>query len=69
MAIVVKSNLNYGQIVFIKTDTHQDPRQVIGIEGTADGGLLIKLSMDGEVGWFYECEISIDKDVMLATSN
>jgi hypothetical protein len=69
MAIIVKCNLDFGQIVYVKTDISQDPRQVIGVQATADGGKLIKLSTDGEISWHYECEISEEKDILMATSN
>jgi hypothetical protein len=69
MAIIVKCNLDFGQIVYVKTDISQDPRQVIGVQATADGGKLIKLSTDGEISWHYECEISEEKDILMATSS
>ena len=65
MAIMIRCNFDYGQIVYVKTDINQDPRQIIGVQGTADGGLLIKLSTDGDVTWHYECELSEEKDMML----
>lgn len=65
MSIVVRCRFDYGQIVYIKTDVVQDPRQVIGVQGTADGGMLIKLSTDGNMSWHYECEISEEKDILL----
>jgi len=66
MGIVVRCRFDYGQIVYVKTDIEQDPRQVIGVQGTADGGMLIKLSTDGNVSWHYECEITEEKDILLA---
>jgi hypothetical protein len=69
MGIVVRCKYNYGQIVYIKTDTAQDPRQVIGVQGTADGGMLIRVTIDGESSWHYECELSDEKDIMLAMNN
>jgi N-formylglutamate amidohydrolase len=69
MGVTVRCKFNYGQVVYVKTDINQDPRQVIGVQGTADGGMLIKLTIDGDASWHYECEISEEKDVMLAMSN
>ena len=69
MAIIVRSKFDYGQVVYIKTDINQDPRQIIGVQGTADGGLLLKLTIDGDMSWHYECEISEENDVVLAMSN
>jgi hypothetical protein len=65
MSIVVRCRFDYGQIVYVKTDVVQDPRQIVGIQGTADGGMLIKLSTDGNISWHYECEISDEKDILL----
>jgi len=69
MPILIRCNFDYGQIVYVKTDIAQDPRQVIGVQGTADGGMLIKLSTDGDITWHYECEISEDRDTVLAMTN
>ena len=69
MGIVIRCNYDYGQIVYVKTDISQDPRQIIGVQGTADGGMLIKLSTDGDITWHYECEISEEKDIVLAMNN
>lgn len=69
MGIVVRCKFDYGQVVYVKTDIDQDPRQVIGVQGTADGGMLIKLTIDGEPSWHYECEISEEKDIMLTMNN
>jgi hypothetical protein len=69
MAILIRCRFDFGQIVYVKTDIAQDPRQIIGVQGTADGGMLIKLSTDGDVTWHYECEISNDRNTVLAMSN
>lgn len=69
MGIIVRCKFDYGQVVYVKTDTAQDPRQVIGVQGTADGGMLIKLTIDGEASWHYECEITEEKDIMLTMNN
>jgi hypothetical protein len=69
MGIIVRCKFDYGQVVYVKTDTAQDPRQVIGVQGTADGGMLINLTIDGEASWHYECEITEEKDIMLTMNN
>jgi hypothetical protein len=69
MGIIVRCKLDFGQIVYVKTDINQDPRQVIGVQATADGGMLIKLTIDGDATWHYECEVSEEKDVMLSINN
>jgi hypothetical protein len=33
------------------------------------GGMLIKLTIDGDATWHYECEVSEEKDVMLSINN
>ena len=69
MGVTVRCKFNYGQVVYVKTDINQDPRQVIGVQGTADGGMLIKLTIDGDASWHYECEIIEEKDIMLTMNN
>lgn len=69
MGIIVRCKYNYGQIVYVKTDTAQDARQVTAVQGTADGGMLIRVTIDGESTWHYECELSDEKDIMMVTSN
>jgi N-formylglutamate amidohydrolase len=69
MGVTIRCKFNYGQIVYVKTDINQDPRQVIGVQGTADGGMLIKLTIDGDASWHYECEITEEKDIMLTMNN
>lgn len=69
MGILIRCRFDFGQIVYVRTDIAQDPRQIIGVQGTADGGMLIKLSTDGDISWHYECELSEEKDTLLAMSN
>jgi len=69
MSIRVTSNFDFGQIVYLRTDLDQVGRQVIGVQATADGGTLIKLTFDTDISWHYECEISEERDMILATSN
>jgi hypothetical protein len=69
MPIIVRCKYDYGQIVYVRTDVDQYPRQIIGVQGTADGGMLIKLSTDGDISWHYDCELSGEKDLMLSLNN
>lgn len=69
MPTIIRSKFDYGQIVYVKTDLQQDPRQVIGIQGTADGGMLVKLTIDGDVSWHYECELTEEKNTLLAINS
>ena len=69
MSIIIKSDLSYGQIVYLKTDIDQLPRQVVAIQGTADGGMLIKLVHELDISWHYRCEISTERDIVLTTTN
>jgi hypothetical protein len=62
MPILVKTKFNFGQIVYVKTDPDQYPRQITGIQGTPGDQPLIRLSQDGEHTWYYECEISLSRN-------
>ena len=66
MSITVRANYDFGQTVYLKTDPDQYPRQIIGVKATADGGMLIQLISETDVSYHYECELSEDKDVMMA---
>lgn len=54
-----------GQLVYVKTDTDQRPKMVIGIF-FQPGGVRYDLSPGG---WYYEIEMSETKDVLMATTN
>jgi hypothetical protein len=69
MATIIRSEFNFGQVVYLKTDTEQYPRQVIGVKGTADGGILIHLISETESSLHYECEISEEPDIMMSSKH
>lgn len=55
-------NFNIGQIVFLKTDINQDERLVIKIQLMPNKGVMYMLSLGETSEWFYDIEISEDKD-------
>ena len=69
MAILVRVDRDYGDIVYLKTDPDQYPRQVIGVKVGADGGVFIQVISETEVSYHYECELSDEKDIMMTTKN
>jgi len=65
MAITVRTQYDFGQIVYLKTDPDQYPRQIIAVKASADGGVLIQLISETDVSYHYECELADEKDVMM----
>ena len=66
--MTIHTMFDFGQIVYLKTDTEQLPRIVTAIQYGADAGLLYRLSQGDDATWCYEVEISSEKDILLATT-
>lgn len=66
--MIIQNNYELGEIVYLKTDPQQQPRQIVGIHVTIDGGLLYKCVAGLEVDLHFEVEFSREKDIVLATS-
>lgn len=54
-----------GQIVYLVTDQEQQRRIVTAYKVT-DKETIFELSMGETAGYFYEMEISCDKDILLS---
>jgi hypothetical protein len=66
--ITIYTAFDFGQIVYLKTDTQQLPRIVTSVQYGADLGLLYRLCQGEDSSWNYEIEISSEKDILLATT-
>ena len=66
--MVIENKFELGQLVYLKTDTDQNPRMIIGIS-VRQSGLLYELSFGSQSSWHYQMEISDEKDVLKATTN
>jgi hypothetical protein len=67
--IKVNNQYNFGDVVYLKTDTEQKPRIVVSIEIFSDGEHIYKLNQCNMASWHYEMELSTEKDVLLCTTN
>lgn len=51
---------DFGQIVYLKTDIEQLPRQVLAVKVGADNSINVMLTQGEEAGWHYLFEISTE---------
>ena len=63
-----KSELYIGQIVYLKTDPAQAERMVIGINISPDNSVTYCLVFETLESWHYLIEISLEKDIIKATT-
>ena len=66
--MTITSKFDFGQKVYLKTDTDQSVRIVTSFE-CRPTGIIYQLSCGSSHSWHYEFEISEEKDVMMATTN
>lgn len=66
--MVIENKFNFGDIVYLKTDSDQRPRIVtrfcVGITAMA-----YELYCGTQCSWHCDYEISTEKDVLLTTTN
>ena len=60
MMINVDIPFSFGQIVFLKTDIEQLPRQVIAVKISADNSVNVMLSQGEDIDWHFLVEISAE---------
>jgi hypothetical protein len=58
----------YGDVVYIKTDTEQNPGIIVGFSIYA-GHLYYVVSRNGEEAMFNDFELSKSKDILLTSTN
>jgi hypothetical protein len=58
----------YGDVVYVKTDTDQNPGIIVGISLYA-GHLYYIVSRNGEEELFNDFELSKSKDILLTSTN
>ena len=64
----IKTEYEFGETVFLKTDPDQMPRMVTAVQ-VNPYGTLYGLVMETQTSWHYEMEISRKRDVILTTNN
>lgn len=63
-----KAQFGIGDMVYLKTDVNQSERIIVGVI-FREGSQQYILGFGESESWHYECEISMDRDVVKATSN
>lgn len=61
--ITIENRFNLEQIVYVKTDEKQSPRIVTAFN-LSILGLRYQLSKDNGADYFYECEVSEEKNFL-----
>lgn len=61
MAGIYITDLELGQVVYLKTDEDQTIRIVTAITINAGGGIQYKLNCSTEESWHYMCEITLTR--------
>ena len=69
MAMVVNSEFEFGQQVYLKTDKGQDIRIVTAICVRGNGNITYELHCGVNSSWHYNFEISAEKNVLISTTN
>lgn len=67
--MTIQTDFTLGQAVYLKTDPDQYMRIIVGIQLTADGGILYKLAINMSEQWHYGVEISDTKDIINFSDN
>lgn len=63
--MLLESTYDLGQMVYLKTDKDQHERMIIGITFRPTG-VLYEASPGG---WYYEMELTTEKNVLATTTN
>lgn len=57
----INNEFEFGEIVYLKTDTEQHPRIIVAMEIYHDGDILYKLNKDSFSSYHFHYEFSRDK--------
>lgn len=66
--MVLGNAYEFGQEVYLKTDTEQKVRIVTGMLIRPNGCISYELSCGTETRWHYDFEISTEKNVLITTN-
>ncbi len=58
MIINVDIPFDFGEIVYLKTDTENRPRILVGVKLCADNGILLELNQGTSTCWHYLIELT-----------
>lgn len=66
--MIIDLDFNIAQEVYLKTDSDQNKRLVIGIV-IRDRSTMYELACGSNSSWHYDFEIISDKDVLITSNN
>lgn len=66
--MIIDNKFNLGDSVYIKTDSEQKIRMVIGIS-IRPSGILYELNCGDRSSYHYQMEVSENKDILISTTN
>lgn len=61
--MTISTKYDLGDIVFIKTDTEQYPKQIVQIK-VDPNGVLYELQNGGFTSWHFDMEFTREKDIL-----
>ena len=64
MPISVKTDLDWGDIFYIKTDPEQIPAMLVGLVYLPGKAMKFRLSFEGEIFEVYDFEVSKERDIL-----
>jgi len=67
--MTIKNKFEIGQFVFVKHDKNQEERMIVGIIILPNHNLKYILNYGESSEEFFEIEISVEKDIVKATTN
>ena len=67
--MIVEFKHGFGDIVYLKTDPDQHPRQVIKVSAAPKESEEYELAYGDGASWHFELEISKEKNVLLTSTN
>lgn len=63
--MIIQSEYNFGDIVYLKTDKNQDKHIVVMIQADPTG-VIYQLACGADKSFHYSIEISREKDVLMS---
>lgn len=67
--VTVDLEFKFGQMVYLKTDIYQYPRQVVGVFLDISDTMLYKLQQGNSSSTHYAMGITADKDSVITLTN
>ena len=63
LSVDIKTDLVFGEIMYIKLDPKQEPHELLEYKMTPDG-LKFKIANMTSCGWFHDFQLSLEPDTV-----